>query len=173
MRGDDGVERLSPPNELPYRLADMITDIVLPEQKKEERKSDASRKKDDGDSPGRGPFVPSAELVGVWNGMLVTYQGEQRLRLDIKDTGDVHVRLDRQLLTLLNNPSFRDGFLRGVFAGEANYDDARGRRHHLHLKLTLGDAVLNGPVMAITLPDAWGSSAVTHWAEIKRQSGEK
>jgi len=38
--------------------------------------------------------------------------------------------------------------------------------------LKLRGDVLNGPVTAITLPDSRGSSAVTHWVELKREPDE-
>jgi CubicO group peptidase (beta-lactamase class C family) len=158
---------------LPYRLVDTITDIVLPEReaaKDEAGDKDDADKKSDAPSGGSGPFAPSAELVGKWRGKLITHNSEKPLVLDIKDTGDVHVRLDRQLLTLLNDPSYRDGYLRGRFAGDVDYDDDRGRKHFVQLELKLRDGVLDGSATTMTEPDAWGSSAVTHWAELKRQN---
>ena len=39
----------------------------------------------------------------------------------------------------------------------------------MQLELKLRDEVLNGPVTVTTLPDECGSSAVTHWVELKRR----
>ena len=150
---------------LPSSINDMILKILLPEDKPKTPSPSLSRF-----NPPPDKFVPGSELVGTWKGHLATYQGELPLVLVIKDSGDVHVRLDKQLETLLNNPSFHEGFLRGRFAGNIGTDDARGRRYHLHLEAKLRDQVLNGPVMAITLPDGRGTSAVTHWVELKRES---
>ncbi len=152
---------------LAYGLADTITDIVLPEKKDGER---PAAKKDDNEDSQREPFAPSSELIGTWKGKLVTYQGEAGLTLEIKDTGDVHVRVGRQLLTLLNDPSFRDGVLRGRFNAKVLYDDDRGRGYNVQLELKLRDAnKLNGAATCMTWSDDWGSSAVTHWAELERQ----
>jgi hypothetical protein len=157
---------------LPGGLSDMIQKIVLPEGKKDatsQAKEDKDGKPKDKKSPSN-PFVPSAEFMGKWKGHLTTYKSETPLVLEIRDTGDVHVRLGDQLETLLNRKLFIDGWLRGVFAGDIGTDDNRGRPYHLHLDLKLRGDVLNGPVTTITLPDAWGSSAVTHWIELQRQA---
>lgn len=145
---------------------DMIYKIMLPEEK---QKSGGAK----GESgAGGGKFVPSAELLGDWKGQLVTYKSEKPLLLSVKESGDVHVKLDDQLETLLSGVSFRDGFLRGRFAGMVDYDDARGRPYHVQLELKLRDGVLNGSAITSTLPDGRGSSAVTHWAEVKREEAK-
>ena len=141
---------------------------MLPEKKDADTPKSKDAKNDDEDSS-NGPSTPSAELTGTWKGKLVTYQGEARLTLDVKQSGDIHMRVDRQLLTLLNNARFRDGVLRGGFTARVPYDDHRGRDYNVHLELTLRDNKLSGAATCITLPDDWGNSAVTHWAEVERQ----
>ena len=37
-------------------------------------------------------------------------------------------------------------------------------------RVKLRGEILNGPITAITLPDAWGSSAVTYWVELRRKA---
>ncbi|REK09968.1 MAG: class A beta-lactamase-related serine hydrolase [Planctomycetota bacterium] len=151
---------------LPFRLADMITDIMLPEQ---ERSENNGKPESDDEATSDAPFAPSAELIGTWQGELVTHRGDAPLRLVVKDSGDVHVRVGRQLWTLLNDVSFRDGYLRGRFASEIDYEDHRGRDYLVHLELKLSDATLSGPAVTHTQPDAWGSSAVTHWVQLERK----
>jgi len=146
---------------------DMIYKIMLPEAKK---KADGV-KGDTGD--GGGKFVPSAELLGDWKGHLVTYKSENPLLLSVKESGDVHVKLGDQLETLLSGASIRDGCLRGRFAGVVDYDDARGRPYQVQLDLKLREGVLNGSAITATLPDGRGSSAVTHWAELKRDEAKE
>ncbi len=154
---------------LPYYLADRITDVLLPERKEPAEKPKAEEKNASGGGPSRGGFVPSAELIGKWKGVLATHKGETPLTLEVKDSGDVHVRVDRQLVTLLNKPSFAGGMLRGEFAARVDYDDARGRDYNVRLELKLRDNVPNGSATTTTVPDQWGSSAVTHWVEVKKQ----
>jgi CubicO group peptidase (beta-lactamase class C family) len=153
-------------NMFPKVISNMILKILLPERKPEA----GSTTKRDGDSGPYKPFAPSSELLGTWKGRLATYQGETPLVLTIKESGDVHVRLDRQLETLLNGPSFKDGFLRGRFGGDVGTDDNRGRPYQLRLEVKLRGETLQGPVTATTLPDKWGSSAVTHWVELAREA---
>jgi hypothetical protein len=150
-------------NSLSRFLSDMIFKILL------------SQRKDDGDSPlvvkkptdssDGAKVAPSSGLPGKWKGHLVTYHAELPLTLSIRDPGDVRVDLE----TLLDRPGFTDGILTGLFAGDIKNEDARGRPYQLRLDLKLRGDVLNGAVTAITRPDSRGSSAVTHWVELKRE----
>jgi CubicO group peptidase (beta-lactamase class C family) len=146
-------------------LADMIFKIVLAEEKAAGNKPKAT-----GEAKGDGAFSPDSLLVGQWKGKLVTYKNEYPLVLSIKEGGDVHLKLGSQLETLLNGPTFRDGFLRGRFAGDVDHEDARGRPYLLQLELKRRDDVLNGPVILTTRPDGRGTSAVSHWVELKREA---
>ncbi len=145
-------------------LSEMILKIMLPNQGPDKRpKSHA-----EGDDNHPAPL--SSELSGMWRGMLVTYRSEIPLVLEVKDASDVHVKLGDQLETLLSGARLRDGWLRGRFAGKLDTDDDRGRDYHLHLEARLRGDTLSGPITATTLPDAWGSSAVSHWVELTRET---
>ena len=145
-------------------LRDMIVKIMLPEKKSEASKQSAP---EGGEYKG---FAPSAELTGKWKGKLVTHKGEQPLVLEIRESGDVHLRLAKQLETLLAGPSFAGGYLRGRFGGDLGTDDDRGRKYTLQLEAQLRDGRLVGPVTAHTEPDRWGQNAVTHWVELDREA---
>ena len=149
-------------NYFPGRLSTMILKIMLPEREREE---------DDGgdraDNEKEAPIPP--KFTGTWKGHLVTYRAEIPMVLKVHGADDVHVRLGRQLETLLNGAQFRDGWINGRFASDIGTDDDRGRDYHLHLSVKAEGDVLRGPVSAITLPDQWGSSAVTHWVELRRE----
>ena len=153
-------------------LSEMIFKIMLPE-KKQEPKGDS--KPSDGPQASDEP-PPRSELLGKWKGQLVTYKSETPLEVSIKELSDVRVKLGKQLETLLSGATYQGGFLRGRFAGSIDYDDARGRPYQVQLELKLRGDVLDGSVIVTTEPDAWGSSAVTQWVELKRVSspaGEK
>jgi CubicO group peptidase (beta-lactamase class C family) len=142
-------------------LGEMLLKIMLPE-KGPEKRPDSPRTND--------AATPlSSELAGTWRGKIVTHHSELPLVLEVKDDKDVHVKLDDQLETLLSGARFQDGWLRGTFAGDLGTDDDRGRDYHLHLEAKLRDDTLSGPITAMTLPDAWGSNAVTHWVELERE----
>ncbi len=145
-------------------LSEMILKTMLPQKGPESLEN--VKRQDDASAA----VAISSELAGIWRGKLVTYQGEIPLVLDVKEENDVHVRLGDQLETLLDGARFRDGWLRGRFAGDLGTDDDRGRDYQLHLEAKLRGNSLSGPITAITLPDAWGSSAVSHWVELKHES---
>jgi CubicO group peptidase (beta-lactamase class C family) len=167
---------------LAYRLPDMIVDLLLPEQESEKKAATTNESAEAKEEPKKeepNKEEPKAEesdqqpaklkdLAGNWRGEIVTYQGSTPLRLTVKETGDVHVRLGDQLVTLLSNASFRNGILRGQFAGKVPYDDNRGRDYLIQLELKRRDDKLTGAASTITQPDAWGNNAVTHWAELKK-----
>ena len=155
------------------RITEMISAIVLPEQKEKDNNKDKEPKAataPSNDSAPSGNFVPSAELIGRWNGHVTTPKGDTPLVLVIKDSGDVHVRLENQLETLLNGPSFQGGFLRGRFISELPTDDTRRQPYQIHLELKLREQILNGSATAITAPNVRGAFAITHWVELKREA---
>jgi CubicO group peptidase (beta-lactamase class C family) len=148
---------------LAYRLGEDLVDILLPP-----KPSETTSTSNEANVQDVNKFAPSSELLGTWKGKVCTHHGELPLELKIFYSGDVHVRLGTQLVTLLNGASFRDGFLRGRFSGDLGTDDARGRRYTLLLEARLRGEVLNGPITAMTENDGRGSSAVTHRVELKR-----
>lgn len=154
---------------LAYRLPDLISEILLPVKEKpaEENKKASSPTGGTDEKPENAAGV--SKLEGTWRGKLVTYQGETPLRLVVQPDGDVHLRLGDSLETLLSNAALQDGFLRGRFAGKVPYDDNRGRDYTVQLELKLRDDVLNGAATTHTAPDGWGSNAVSHWVELKKQ----
>lgn len=151
-------------------VQDMIFKILLPERNKE---SETNKEKDatpDTAARSQDSPPPDSALPGQWKGRLVTYKKEFPLVLKIKEVGDVHLKLGDQLETLLSGSSYQGGYLRGRFAGDVDHEDARGRGYQVQLELKLRDQVLGGPATVTTLPDQYGSSAVTYWVEVKRES---
>jgi CubicO group peptidase (beta-lactamase class C family) len=150
-------------------LADMIYKIVLPEAKER-----GAQNKPKSEPKATGKFTPDSRLVGSWKGKLVTYKREFPLLLSIREDGDVHLKLADQLETLLSAPSFQDGFLRGRFVGDISLEDTRGNRYQVGLELKLREendrAVLNGGATAFSVHEGRGSSAVTQWVELERET---
>ncbi|WP_419862187.1 serine hydrolase domain-containing protein [Candidatus Palauibacter sp.] len=121
---------------------------------------------------GRAPlidFAPMPDLTGDWVGEVDTHLGPHRLALAIDDDGRVHVQLGDDLWTLLNNARFDGEYLRGGFRGDIGTEDASRTDSVLSLELRLRGDVLNGSVIAITLPNVRLGNALTHWAELRRR----
>jgi hypothetical protein len=114
-------------------------------------------------------FKPSPELIGEWSGVVHTYKDTIPFSLSIKDSGDVHAKLGEQLITLLNDSSFDDGYLKGRFSSDIGTEDANRLPYLLHVELKLRDKVLNGSVTAISLPGKRVGNALSHWGQIARQ----
>jgi len=92
------------------------------------------------------PFTPGLELVGLWEGLVHTYEGEVALVLEIGESGSVYTTLGDQSRTLLQNVNYRDGFpkfmnaggglfLRGWMLSDLGTEDVnRGRPYKLWLE---------------------------------------
>ena len=113
-------------------------------------------------------FRPGPELTGQWVGQVRTYRRKLPISLTIESGGIVRGRLGRQLETLLNQPSFTSGVLTGRMMGDLGTEDAARRPYTLTLDLTLRGEVLNGAVIAMSLPVPRGGNAQSHWAELRR-----
>ncbi|MCZ0933588.1 MAG: serine hydrolase [Gemmatimonadetes bacterium] len=114
-------------------------------------------------------FAPMPEVAGDWVGEVDTHLGPHRLALAIDEGGRVHVQLGDDLWTLLNNARFDGEYLRGGFRGDIGTEDANRTDYVLSVELRLRGDVLNGSVMAITLPNVRLGNALTHWAELRRR----
>ena len=113
--------------------------------------------------------IPSPEVIGTWSGVVHTYKDDLPFGISIKDSGDVHVKLGDQLTTLLNDTRFEAGYVKGRMAGDIGTEDANRRPYHLHVELKHRDTVLNGSVIAISLPGRRFGNALSYWTELTRQ----
>ncbi|HGE72818.1 TPA: class A beta-lactamase-related serine hydrolase [Candidatus Poribacteria bacterium] len=111
-------------------------------------------------------FIPTSELIGEWNGEIVTYKEHIPITFWFKESGDVVVKIGDQLKTLLNDVVFRDGYLFGRMIGDIKTEDANRHPYHLHITMKLRDKVLNGSITAITHPKDRFGNALSHWIEI-------
>ncbi|MBI4909458.1 MAG: beta-lactamase family protein [Acidobacteria bacterium] len=112
-------------------------------------------------------FRPPAPWVRTWKGKLVTHSGEQAVQMTIHQGGDVHVRLGTSLWTLLNQVSYRDGYLRGVLDGDVKTEDASRLPHVVQVTLRLRGDVLCGPASAVSKPGKRAGNALTSWLELR------
>ena len=94
-------------------------------------------------------FIPPPDLVGKWNGTLQTYRSSTPFHLEVSPSGEVRVNLGNQLGTILDQVSFQDGTLYGMFKGDIDLPEAARRPYVLSINLKLRDGkVLNGAITA-------------------------
>ncbi len=91
-----------------------------------------------------GAFLPGNDLVGIWQGELVS--GEQRMgiRFVIKPDGDVHVEPDRQLHCLGNDVSFHNDWFQGVYVGWIPTDDEMQGDNAIRFRFHVNDGRMTG-----------------------------
>ena len=117
---------------------------------------------------GAGRAYAPPELVGFWSGSVSTYEGDRKLEMWVKPDGDIHMRLEDQLLTVLNTSRLQEGRLTGVFAGDIATSDANRRPYNLHLDTNLRGETINGSLTAISLPNRKPGNALSYWVALQR-----
>ena len=117
----------------------------------------------------KAPMRDLQSLAGTWTGQVHTYNGDPRLTLTVKDSGDVHVQLGHQLVTLLAGAKFDDGWLRGRFAGDIGTEDANRTKYHLVLEVKQRGDKLCGSLVAQSVEAVRTGNALTQWVELKRE----
>ena len=147
------------------RIAQEITGAMLPRFAAAVRAREARSAADPAPPT---PFRPTPELLGEWSGTVRTYQGAVPLTLRFQPDGDVHVQLDEEMRTLLNDVSFRDGRLLGRFAGSIPTEDARRQPHTVLLNVRLRSGRLVGAASAQS-----GYFALSSLADLTRKPDPK
>ena len=156
-----------------YSIHDDILSALLPAYAERRAVEEAQTKPAEVEQT---PFAAVPELMGDWTGMVHTYHGDLPLTLSFKPYDDVHIQLGAQLKTLLSDVKFRDGRLKGYFAGDIGTEDANRNPYRLHLDLKLRGQTLNGAVLAVGyredgeggVPGRRMGNAVAHWAELTK-----
>ncbi len=116
-------------------------------------------------------FSPPDELIGEWNGEIVTYKEHLPVTFWFKNDADVVVKIGDQLKTLLNDVVFKDGYLFGRMIGNIGTDDANRHPYNLHITMKLRGNILNGSITAITSPKDRFGNALSHWIEVIKKEG--
>ncbi len=93
-------------------------------------------------------FSPPPSLLGEWEGEIKTYSGVMPVKMVFQDDGDIHVKIEDQLETLLNEVSFKGEILSGRFYGEIKTEDATRFPHTVDLKMKLYGQRLSGSANA-------------------------
>lgn len=163
-----------------YSIAHQIRDGLMPKPTaapaSERRDREEKKPAPTGNPPKAEKRSPTSLLVGEWKGTISTYSADLPLAAVVKESGDVHVRIDGKLWTLLNNVKFADGWLRGRFMGDLSDGDAA--RHPYDLELALRQVTPDrfaGQVTAISRAGVLLGSGLSFWTDLRRESesGEK
>lgn len=116
-----------------------------------------------------------ATLTGDWRGVVKTYEGDIPAVLRVLPSGQVHLRINDQLWSLVNGVQFEDGRLSGRALSHLQTQDVSRRRHAVRLDLKLDGDTLNGeamagsgPVGAAGVQDPYFVFGLNHWMELRR-----
>lgn len=104
------------------------------------------KKFQDRHQPERKPFKPTPQLIGEWKGEIKTYEEAVPICFIFQEDGDVHVKIDKQMETFLNNVRFNQSNLTGRFYGTIPSGDAKQFPHDISCKLILKENFLSGYV---------------------------
>jgi CubicO group peptidase (beta-lactamase class C family) len=151
---------------LPALLTKEILDIVNCPSADGEKKEDASFRFQAPPADAESAFKT---LVGKWQGIVHTYERDLAVSMLVQEDGDVHVKFEGQLETLLNGARFRDGWLRGRMSGDLRTEDTARTPYDLILDVKLRDDALAGSLTAISRPGPRTGNALTHWIEVRKQ----
>lgn len=99
------------------------------------------------------PFVPPSELLGEWSGTVRTWERTIPMTLAVQPDGDVHVRIEGELESLLNNVRWQDNTLVGRFAGSIPTSDASRWPHDVLVSLRLRNGSLSGMASALQIAE--------------------
>ncbi|MBL8269802.1 serine hydrolase domain-containing protein [Steroidobacter sp.] len=117
-------------------------------------------------------FDTPRELLGHWQGELSTPEGNKPLELRFLPSGEVHVRLDDQLVMLANQPKFQDGEFSCELPIRIDTPDLGPHEYSVGLSLHLRGETLNGAALASGRAGASVRQrpALSYWVEVKRQA---
>jgi len=105
-------------------------------------------------------------LLGKWEGQIKTYSGVMPIQMIFQNDGDIHVKIENQLETLLNSVNFKDFILTGVFNEEIKTEDTSCFPHTIHLKMKLRGKRLYGYANATARP----FFSISSWIELREKS---
>lgn len=153
-------------SDVPEIICDKVLTTLLPKysEKRSDLEKRVNKKQEEASN-----FFPPEELIGTWEGIIRTYKKDIPITFWIKESGDIHVKMGDQLKVLLNDVSFKDFKLTGKMVGDIETEDANRLPYHLHVSLKLRGNVLNGAIMAISLPMPRLGNALSHWIELEQK----
>lgn len=130
-------------NDIVLRIADEIIAVVLPKFGSEPPTQEKIFSEKSNEN-----FSLPQDLLGEWIGHIHTYRDKMPIKMLVQKDGDVHIKLDEQMETLMNDVSFDDGILSGRFCGKIKTEDASRFPHYISLKIKLRGKRMSGSASA-------------------------
>lgn len=120
-------------------------------------------------------FQPTPRLIGAWQGVVHTYEGDLPIRLQVFPSRDVHVRIGKPRFpwmevedALLNHVRFVDAELTGTTLAQIDTSDTKRYPHTVSLSLILRGNVLSGQATAVSRFDGVWIYALPYWTELHK-----
>lgn len=107
---------------------------------------------DQNENPQREEDSLPEHLTGSWEGTIVTHEDSLSVEIEFREDDEVHLQIDEQPRTLLNNPGYSDDRLTGQFKSSIQTEDAERRPYVLYLNAVVQRDQITGAVTAISLP---------------------
>ena len=117
-------------------------------------------------------YAPTPEIVGEWRGTIVTSRGELPIALSFKPDGDVHVKIGKQLETLVSGIGYDEGLLSGVFLADVPAEEAAGHAHRVTISLRQVGTRLSGFVTS-EITNADGTFSLPSYVSLARSDATK
>jgi CubicO group peptidase (beta-lactamase class C family) len=151
------------------RIAESLAATVMPEYARQ-LAADVAAEPTNGGTANDAPFQPPASLIGTWQGVVRTYEGEVPMKLVVQQDGDIHATIGDQPRALLNNTAFdaRTGNLTGRLLASIPTEDARRHAHSVLLNVHLREGVISGQASAQTVGGTPYYFALTSYVELRR-----
>jgi CubicO group peptidase (beta-lactamase class C family) len=126
------------------QIALEITDALLPNFTK---KVEAFMKRFESASAFES-YTPVSQLIGQWEGSIISPKAETPIRMVFHDNGKIHVRIDKRHRTLLSSASVRHNELKGDFRGTLPNEEGLHREHTIDIHVRVKNGRMYGVATA-------------------------
>jgi CubicO group peptidase (beta-lactamase class C family) len=118
---------------------DIIGELLPDYDEKWKKEKEGLKKEEEEEKPKPEPSKVITELIGEWEGELITYDNKTSVRMEFQQDGDIHIKLGDQFETLLNSVQFRNNILTGNCYGTIPSSDGLLHNHYINLKMVFDE----------------------------------
>lgn len=113
-------------------------------------------------------FVPPADMVGLWRGHMETYRQNVAATLEIRANGEIVAKFGDQIPSLVDQPTWRDGWLRGMLRARIGTPDTERFPYLVSLDLRRQGGELSGSATALDEDGPRTRNALSHWIQFTK-----